>query len=222
MADKQTMKVTPQLSKLPSAQPFSWTLEAVCSNCRSRRNGTSRQIGPCDIDCCNRAATQRTLHSAKSGIVSGLGGCVRLLICQLICLVDIDNSALTMTCLRLRSWVQVTVNAGACLLASSRWEPTLLGKPPPSEARLGCKLNVVLLVGGASALNSICILPRATIAAAVFSDESAFGNTFYLSHSVAGHTSLPSCAVESLQIDCQKANLQLLRLFFLLRLRSCQ
>ncbi len=125
MADKQIMKVFPQLSKLPSAQPFSWTLEAMCSNCRSRQIGTSRQIGPCDIDCCNRAATQRTLHSAKSGIVFGLGGCVRLklelLISQLICLVNIYNSALTMTCLRLRSWVQVTVNAEACLLASSRW-----------------------------------------------------------------------------------------------------
>ena len=137
-------------------------------------------------------------------------------------LTNIYIPALTWTWPRHRSWVQVIVRAGACLLASSRWEPALLGRPSPSEARLGCKLNVVLLVGGASALNSICILPRATIAAAVFSDESAFGNTFYLSHSVAGHTSLPSCAVESLQIDCQKANLQLLRLFFLLRLRSCQ
>ena len=29
----------------------------------------------------------------------------------------------------------------ACLLASSRWELTLLGRPPPSEARLGCKLH---------------------------------------------------------------------------------
>jgi len=177
MADKQTMKVTPQLSKLPSAQPFSWTLEAVCSNCRSRRNGTSRQIGPCDIDCCNRAATQRTLHSAKSGIVSGLGGCVRLLICQLICLVDIDNSALTMTCLRLRSWVQVTVNAGACLLASSRWEPALLGRPSPSEARLGCMSNPILL-SDASTLNSVCCLATATDLAALCSYVTEFAITF--------------------------------------------
>ncbi len=40
-----------------------------------------------------------------------------------------------------KSWVQVTVKSGECLLASSRWEPALLGRPSPSEARLGCKLT---------------------------------------------------------------------------------
>ena len=31
----------------------------------------------CNIDCCSRFATQRTLHPAKSGIVSCLWDCVR-------------------------------------------------------------------------------------------------------------------------------------------------
>ena len=31
----------------------------------------------------------------------------------------------------------------ACLLASSRWEPTLHSRPSPSEARLGCKPHIL-------------------------------------------------------------------------------
>ena len=34
-----------------------------------------------------------------------------------------------------KSWAELK----ACLLASSRWEPALLSRPSPSEARLGCK-----------------------------------------------------------------------------------
>ena len=34
----------------------------------------------------------------------------------------------------------------ACFLASSRWEPILLSRPSPKEARLGCKLNIFLLL----------------------------------------------------------------------------
>ncbi len=60
---------------------------------------------------------------------------------------DIPNSAFTTTWplgSKYRSWVQVMARAGACLLASSRWEPALLGRPSASEARLGCKLDFVL------------------------------------------------------------------------------
>jgi len=38
---------------------------------------------------------------------------------------------------RLRSGVQFLVVSAACILASSRWEPALLGRPSPSEAMLG-------------------------------------------------------------------------------------
>ena len=37
---------------------------------------------------------------------------------------------------RVRSWVQVFDLSVTCFLASSRWEPTLLGRPSPREARL--------------------------------------------------------------------------------------
>ena len=41
-------------------------------------------------------------------------------------------------CSRSRSWVQLLSESVVCILASSRWEPTLLGRPSPSEARLKC------------------------------------------------------------------------------------
>ena len=45
----------------------------------------------------------------------------------------------------LRSGVQLVVRPAACILASSRWEPALLGRPSPSEARLGYMSNLFLV-----------------------------------------------------------------------------
>ncbi|KAA6418195.1 MAG: hypothetical protein FRX49_11853 [Trebouxia sp. A1-2] len=52
--------------------PVEWSgvEQSACDTSRSRQNNTSRQTGACDIDRYNMAATQRTLHSAMSGIAS--------------------------------------------------------------------------------------------------------------------------------------------------------
>ncbi len=85
-----------------------------------------------------------------------------------------------MDLLRLRSWVQVTVNAGACILASSRWEPALPGRPSPSEARLGCMSIVILLdfEFTFSLLHSIFDFYKATGLAGLCSYVTEFAITF--------------------------------------------
>ena len=40
----------------------------------------------------------------------------------------------------------------ACLLASSRWEPTLHSRPSPSEARLGCKSHLTCFASSDTSL----------------------------------------------------------------------
>ena len=73
MADTQTTIVISYTDKCQSCHLLSlshgkWGLGVPI--CSSRQNNTSRQTGACDIDRYNMAATQRTLHSAMSGIAS--------------------------------------------------------------------------------------------------------------------------------------------------------
>ena len=59
----------------------------------------------------------------------------------------------------MRSWVQVLDRVDTCHLASSRWEPALLGRPSPSEVTLGSKpISFVLASVNVLSINPFGVL----------------------------------------------------------------